>query len=885
MGSLLCPHHLLMPHKVMKVTDSDESSGPMVTMNRFSRACRACGSPAPPKLTRSKSWSESSAASYETAIIGEAHGLVTDMLADSSLPPHIVSGLGAVSNLLKPPENHSHVHKPKVSPLVSLTESSSYGSDSEDLPYTGERPSSLPKRLRRSLPPSLIRRMSTSTWTTTTSATGMPTLEPEPCRLRSSSFRHPRDSTPSSSPTGSRSNSPSPSSPTTVTLTIPKSRSFSVASPSTHNLPPSQKRLVRKSVGFAPLNTDLKPDTFKPVSPLVGGDGVHTGDSSKTYPTSAKDAQSVSVKRLNVTSDYESNDSPSSSDHSDNVLTGEDLVGSPPKKLICRNDINPLVHKPAISSSSEPVAETEEKGLVCDVVASPGLQDSGQEGDGDDEREESVQPEPVRRSSLVDTDTAHIVSQIEDCALLQIHRLQEWDYPIFELADLAGDYILSKVAYKLFMEVGLFETFRIPVPEFLHYFHALEMGYRKKPYHNCVHATDVLQGVYFLTTQPIPGFQQITTSDTFGRQGSSSESECETERSFLHRPNFLAEDSYGIMGGNFPALELMACYTAAAMHDYDHPGRTNAFLVATHAPQAILYNDRSVLENHHAAAAWNLFLSNPKHNFLSGLDKAEFKRFRFLVIENILATDLKRHFEILAEFNAKVNEDESPGIDWTLETDRLLAMQMAIKLADINGPCKTHNLHVNWTMRISEEFYEQGDEEAKLGMPISPYMDRKNAQLCKLQESFINHLVAPLCNAMVTGGLVPGTWVDEESDGDASGTDTDKGDSTCKDTEDELTDQESTDSPPITSKKLKSTRKVNCLLTKNLKDNHEYWVARLKEEEMEKSAGQERDVVDATDSDQSLSEEEMVPSLEKVTEMETIKEEVETVNGKPESPS
>jgi hypothetical protein len=39
------------------------------------------------------------------------------------------------------------------------------------------------------------------------------------------------------------------------------------------------------------------------------------------------------------------------------------------------------------------------------------------------------------------------------------------------------------------------------------------------------------------------------------------------------------------MGANFPALELMALYTAAAMHDYDHPGRTNAFLVTTHAPQ------------------------------------------------------------------------------------------------------------------------------------------------------------------------------------------------------------------------------------------------------------------------------------------------------------
>ena len=68
-----------------------------------------------------------------------------------------------------------------------------------------------------------------------------------------------------------------------------------------------------------------------------------------------------------------------------------------------------------------------------------------------------------------------------------------------------------------------------------------------------------------------------------------------------------------------------------------------------------MYNDRSVLENHHAASAWNLFLSNPNFHFLTGLDAAEFKRFRYLVIESILATDLKRHFEILAEFNAKVS--------------------------------------------------------------------------------------------------------------------------------------------------------------------------------------------------------------------------------------
>lgn len=68
----------------------------------------------------------------------------------------------------------------------------------------------------------------------------------------------------------------------------------------------------------------------------------------------------------------------------------------------------------------------------------------------------------------------------------------------------------------------------------------------------------------------------------------------------------------------------------------------------------MLYNDRSVLENHHAAAAWSLIFYNSHNNFLTGLDVSEFKRFRYLVIEAILATDLKRHFEILAEFNAKV---------------------------------------------------------------------------------------------------------------------------------------------------------------------------------------------------------------------------------------
>ena len=59
---------------------------------------------------------------------------------------------------------------------------------------------------------------------------------------------------------------------------------------------------------------------------------------------------------------------------------------------------------------------------------------------------------------------------------------------------------------------------------------------------------------------------------------------------------------------------------------------------------------------------------------------------------------------------------------------------------------------------------KQGDEERRLGLPVSPYMDRSAPQLAKLQEGFINHLVAPLCNAYGSAGLLPGRWLDEEDE-------------------------------------------------------------------------------------------------------------------------
>jgi cGMP-inhibited 3',5'-cyclic phosphodiesterase A len=95
---------------------------------------------------------QSSTLSYDAAVMSEAHGIISDLLAVSNLPAQVVNGLRAVSTLLRPPsENHSSatLHRPKISPLLALSEASSYGSDADDLPYTGERPSTLPNVITR----------------------------------------------------------------------------------------------------------------------------------------------------------------------------------------------------------------------------------------------------------------------------------------------------------------------------------------------------------------------------------------------------------------------------------------------------------------------------------------------------------------------------------------------------------------------------------------------------------------------------------------------------------------------------------------------------------------------------------------------------------------
>ncbi|XP_028287478.1 cGMP-inhibited 3',5'-cyclic phosphodiesterase A-like isoform X2 [Parambassis ranga] len=645
----------------------------------------------------------------DIAVMGEAHGMITDLLADPSLPANTCTSLRAVSKLLTTQLTFQPLHRPRPAPLLNLSDAYTC-SDSEEAPEKGEK-ISIHKRLRRSLHPGLLRRIS-STWTTTTSATGLPTIEPGPVR---------RD----------------------------------------------------RSASIKPYHETLTCSCGRPYIRLSHGEGsIDKGD---RIPRSAED-------QVVVSSDCDSTHEANHSDSSDVAHTQEDTEeGKNPSQNVILHALIPPEDKPILA------------------------------------------PEP-----LIMEDLEPLTSQ-----------LNNWNFPIFTLMERTNGKcgrILSQVSYRLFEDTGLFETFKIPVKEFMNYFHALENGYRDIPYHNRVHATDVLHAVWYLTTQAVPGLPSLITDHGSASDSDSDSGITHSHMGFLVSKTYtVSEDGYGCLSGLIPALELMALYVAAAMHDYDHPGRTNAFLVATSAPQAVLYNDRSVLENHHAASAWNLFMSQPEYNFLVNLDHVEFKRFRFLVIEAILATDLKKHFDFLAEFNAKVGDDPSTGIDWSNENDRLLVCQMCIKLADINGPLKCKDLHLQWTEGIVNEFYEQGDEEASLGLPISPFMDRAAPQLAKLQESFITHIVGPLCNSYDSACLMPGRWVEPNPEMDEPAI----VENEEEDEEDTAEEDTSTSSEASQKAAPKKRRKVFCQITQHLLENHEMWKKVIAEDASKQGQGAE----------------------------------------------
>jgi len=103
---------------------------------------------------------------------------------------------------------------------------------------------------------------------------------------------------------------------------------------------------------------------------------------------------------------------------------------------------------------------------------------------------------------------------------------------------------------------------------------------------------------------------------------------------------------------------------------------------------------------------------------------------------------MKFHFEHYTKFKTKVtSETFQPGCE---REDVKFLLSVAMHTGDIANPAKPQKICLQWTELVMEEFFRQGDLEAKLGMPISPFYDREKTSIAQCQMGFINVLVRPL---------------------------------------------------------------------------------------------------------------------------------------------
>jgi len=304
---------------------------------------------------------------------------------------------------------------------------------------------------------------------------------------------------------------------------------------------------------------------------------------------------------------------------------------------------------------------------------------------------------PQKRTKIADTAKALAAVKAIDFDCLKYTHEQ-----LIELVEL------------IFEEQGFLQEFGIPRQTLRRFLYQVKEKYNPNPYHNFSHCFDVFQASVFLL-------------------------------------------NHVDLAKKLSKLDRMCLMIAAIAHDLDHPGTNNAFQVMVSSELALLYNDKSPLENHHASLAFHI-MKDPHCNLLQGLTEEQRKRARKLIIMVVLATDMADHGAHLKSFCSTFPvADKAPCDDFTFPAngeDELL--KTLLKMSDISNVTRPFRVADKWAALVQEEFFYQGDTEVALGHSPAAMFDRRKADgpASNGTLGFVNFLAEPFfrdCTARLTG--------------------------------------------------------------------------------------------------------------------------------------
>uniref|UniRef100_A0A8C7ZNF4 Phosphodiesterase n=1 Tax=Oryzias sinensis TaxID=183150 RepID=A0A8C7ZNF4_9TELE len=281
-------------------------------------------------------------------------------------------------------------------------------------------------------------------------------------------------------------------------------------------------------------------------------------------------------------------------------------------------------------------------------------------------------------------------------AQCMLEKVGNWNFDIFLFDRLTNGNSLVTLTFHLLNKYGLVELFQLDMVKLWRFLVMVQEDYHNdNPYHNAVHAADVTQAMYCFLQEPM-------------------------------------------LAKSLTSYDILLGLLAAATHDLGHPGVNQPFLIKTDHYLATLYRNTSVLENHHWKSAVGLLRETRLFSHLPAEDSLNMER---ELGSLILATDISRQNDYLSRFRMHLDKE---NLCLSNASHRHFVLQMALKCADICNPCRPWELSKQWSERVTEEFFQQGDIEKKHKLEVSPLCDREANTIGNIQIGFMSYVVEPL---------------------------------------------------------------------------------------------------------------------------------------------
>lgn len=280
-----------------------------------------------------------------------------------------------------------------------------------------------------------------------------------------------------------------------------------------------------------------------------------------------------------------------------------------------------------------------------------------------------------------------------------------WD---FNVLDIKVKPVLLNVVDRLFESLQVLDVLGINPVTLNNYIRGIADKYHDNPFHNFHHATCVTHFAYKLI--------QATNAVRY----------------------LSPQQLFGVM-------------ISAVVHDVDHPGNTNVFEINSQSYLALVYNDQSVLENHHCSTAFQL-MRGASTDILGGLSTAVSAELRKIIVSCVMATDMSVHFQLVDETKKIVSGGD---YNFTEVQDQMFLCRLLVHSADLSNPVRPFHITQAWARRISAEFNLQVAMEQELKMPVLNFMMTPDDKaLCKNETGFASFVVAPMWRSLT--GLFPG---------------------------------------------------------------------------------------------------------------------------------